>query len=287
MKSNSLRLERTAKALRWIPAETPGKARLAKRLLGSCLEAQDVLVEGRYGVMFLTPSLREPVGFNLFVDGVYEAEVLNFAFGLLRPDAVIIDVGANIGAFTLPVAKEVGASGCVIAIEASPRVFPYLEGNVFLNAVSNVRLFQCAAFNCDRQAVPFYDASIDRFGKGSLGAHYQADRVLVPTRTLDNILSEEGIRRVDLIKIDVEGSEAFVLQGAEGLLTGDQPPIIVFEFCDWAEESVLNGQGGRAQRLLRDWGYRLWRLGDFSQGRPPLGEILTSGFEMLVAVRSH
>jgi FkbM family methyltransferase len=245
------------------------------------------MVEGSSGVIFLTPSLCEPVGFNLLVDGVYEAEVLDFAFGLLRPGAVVIDVGANIGAFTLPVAKEIGASGCVIAIEASPRVFPYLEGNVILNALSNVRLVQCAAFNCDRQAVSFYDASIDRFGKGSLGAHYHADRVSVPTRTLDNILSEQGISRIDLIKIDVEGSEALVLHGAESLLTGDQPPVIVFEFCDWAEESVLSGQVGCAQRLLRDWGYRLWRLGDFSRGRPPLGEILTSGFEMLVALRNH
>jgi FkbM family methyltransferase len=287
MKSNSLRLERTAKALRWIPAETPGKARLAKRLLGSCLEAQDVMVKGRSGVTFLTPSLREPVGFNLLVDGVYEAEVLNFAFGLIRPGAVIIDVGANIGAFTLPVAKEVGESGCVIAIEASPRVFPYLERNVSLNALSNVYLVQCAAFNCDRQAVSFYDASIDRFGKGSLGSHYHADRVSVPTRTLDNIVREQRIGRVDLIKIDVEGGEVLVLQGAQCLLTGDRPPIIVFEFCDWAEESVLGGQRGCAQRLLRDWGYQLWRLADFSRGRPPLREILTSGFEMLVAVRNQ
>jgi FkbM family methyltransferase len=285
MKSNSRRLGYTAKALRWIPVGTPGKSRLARRLLGSCLEAQDVRVDGRYGVTLITPSIRETVGFHLLVDGVYEPEVLDFALGRLRPGAVVVDVGANIGTFTLPVAKEIGAAGCVIAIEASPRVFPYLRRNVTLNELSNVRLVQCAAFNCDWQAVPFYETSIDSFGKGSLGAHFHADRISVVTRTLDSILSEQQVRRVDLIKLDVEGSEAVVFEGAGKLLTGDSSPIIVFEFCDWAEESVLGGRVGYAQRLLRDWGYRIWRLKDMTRGKTPLEDILTSGFEILVAAR--
>ncbi len=286
MKSNSRRLERTVKALRWIPAETPGKARLARRLLGSCLEEQDVRIDGRYGVKLVTPSLREPVGFSLLVDGVYESEVLDFAFGRLRPGAVVVDVGANIGAFTLPVAKEVGAAGCVIAIEASPRVFPYLERNVILNELSNVRLVHCAAFNRDWQTVSFYETSIDRFGKGSLGAHFQADPIAVAARTLDSILGEQQVERVDLIKLDVEGAEAVVFEGAEKLLTGDQPPIVVFEFCDWAEKSVSGGRAGYAQRLLRDWGYHIWRLKDLVRGKTPLTRILTSGFDMLVAERN-
>lgn len=255
-------------------------------MLGSCLEARDVRVDGQYEVTFVTPGLREPVGFHLLVDGVYEAEVLDFAFGRLGPGAVVVDVGANIGAFTLPVAKEMGASGCLIAIEASPRVFPYLQRNVTLNELSNVRLVQCAAFDRDRQTVPFYEAPIDRFGKGSLGAHYHAGPISVLTRTLDSILSEQQVGRVDLIKIDVEGSEAVAFQGAEKLLTGDRPPVIVFEFCDWAEESVSGGRVGYAQRLLRDWGYHIWRLNDLMRGKAPLAGVLTGGFEMLVAARN-
>lgn len=286
MKSNSRRLDRTVKALRWIPAEAPGKARLARRLLGTCLEARDVTVDARHGISYLTPSLREPVGFYLLVDGVYEVGVLDFAFDRLSAGAVVVDIGANIGAFTLPVAKEIGATGQVIAIEASPRIFPYLQRNVALNKLSNVSLVQCAAFNRDRQAVTFYEAPIDRFGKGSLGAHFDAERVSAPTRTLDSILDEQQVKHVDLIKLDAEGSEALVFQGAEKLLTGDRPPMIVFEFCDWAEESVLNGQAGYAQRLLRDWGYCIWRLEDFGRGKAPLADVLKSGFEMLVASRN-
>jgi FkbM family methyltransferase len=286
MKSNSRRLDRTAKALRWIPAETPGKARLARRLLGACLEEQNVRVDGRYGVKLVTPSLREPVGFFLLVDGVYEAEVLDFVFGRLTPGAVVVDVGANIGAFTLPVAKRVGASGRVIAIEASTMVFPYLQRNVILNGLDNVRPVQCAAFSADRQTVSFYEAPIDRFGKGSLGAQFQACPVSVVTRTLDSLLVEHQVSRVDLIKLDIEGAEAAAFRGAEKLLTGDNPPVVVFEFCDWAEESVLNGQVGCAQRVLKDWGYRIWRLKDMARGKPPLADVLTRGFEMLVAERN-
>lgn len=286
MKSNPRRLERMAEALRWIPAEAPGKARLARLLLGSWLEEQDVRVDGRYGIKLVTPSIREPVGFHLFVDGVYESEVLNFVFERLESGSVVVDIGANIGAFTLPVAKEIGAGGSVIAIEASPRIFPYLQRNVTLNGLSNVRLIECAAFNCDRQTVPFYEASIDQFGKGSLGSHFQADRVSVITRTLDNLLTEEQISRVDLIKVDVEGAEAAVFQGAEKLLTGDSPPTIVFEFCDWAERSVTGKRAGVAQQLLREWGYCIWRLRDIMRGKIPLANVLTSGFEMLVATRN-
>ena len=286
MKPNAQRLKVAAKALRWIPAKAPGKARLARRLLGSCLEARDVRIDGRYGMKLVTPSLREPVGFYLLVDGVYEAEVLDFALGRLGRGAVVVDVGANIGAFTLPVASRIAPAGCVIAIEASPRVFPYLRQNVILNELSNVDLVQCAAYNCDRRTVPFYDAPVDRFGKGSLGSHFHADRISVPARTLDDLLNEKRIGRVDLIKVDVEGSEAAVFQGAEKLLTGDRPPVVVFEFCDWAEESVLGEQAGYAQRLLNDWGYSIWRLRDVKRNKTPLAETLTSGFEMLVAARN-
>jgi len=62
--------------------------------------------------------------------------------------------------------------------------------------------------------------------------------------------------------------------------------MIIFEFCDWAEARVQAGEAGDAQRVLRGYGYHIWRLSDFACGRGrPLRDVLVSGYEMLVAVR--
>ena len=147
------RLNYISKVLGFLPSEIPGKARLARRLIGSSPKARNILVNGRDGATFLVPSLLDPIGFYLLVDGVYEPKAINFALEHLEPGSVFIDIGANIGVFTIPAALKVGPTGCVIAIEPSPRVFPYLQHNVSLNGLSNVRSIQCAAFNSDKQTV--------------------------------------------------------------------------------------------------------------------------------------
>lgn len=283
---NTYRLKYISEILRWFPPEMPGKARLARKLLGRSLGARDVKISGRSGIEFITPGLRESVGFYLLVDGVYESALLDFMLSKLQAGMVFIDVGANIGSFTLPVAKNLGAGGRVIAIEPSPGIFPYLKRNVALNGLSNISLIQCAASNADWQDVPFYEAPIESFGMGSLGAQFHDRPIPVTTRTLDSILCEQGIDRVDLIKVDVEGFEVAVFQGAEKLLNGPDAPLIVFEFCDWAEERVPDGQVGNAQRTLKDYGYRIWRLQDLLRGKQPLADILTTGFETLVAIKN-
>ena len=77
------------------------------------------------------------------------------------------------------------------------------------------------------------------------------------TQTLDHLLGGRMNERVDMIKVDVEGFEAAVFQGAEKILTGNKTPIVVFEFCDWAEARVPGAQIGAAQRALKEWGYRI------------------------------
>lgn len=285
--ASSYRLRFVAPALRLLPATMPGKTRLAKLALGPSLRQRDVLIRGRYDCTFRVPSLREPVGFYLAVDGVYEVEEVAFALSWLVPGSVFVDVGANVGAFTLPAARKIGPSGAVVAVEPSPGVFPYLEHNVRLNHLSNVRLVQCALLDRDTGSVPFYEAPTDHFGMGALAAQFNAKPIGVPAHTLDAVLCDADIRTVDLLKVDVEGFERDVFAGAEGLLTGDQPPRVLFEFCDWAEARRPRGQVGDAQRLLRGWGYRIWRLRDLLRRRPPLENVLTRGFETLVAMRDE
>jgi len=281
-KSGALRF--ASSALRLFRPGLPGKARSARLILRSFLQAQDVTVNDGAGFKYVVPSLHEPVAFHLLTDGAYEPETLRFVLSRLGPGSTFVDVGANIGALTIPAARKMGAAGTVVAIEASPRIFPYLAHNVAINGISNVRLWCCAANDIASPGLPFYEAPADHFGMGSLGAQFHSEPSVVPGETLDRILAEENVTAVTVLKVDVEGFESAVLRGAANLLNSPHAPIVIFEFCDWAEARVANAKVGEAQRLLREYGYTLWLLHDFDRRRSrPLERDLTVGSAMLVA----
>jgi FkbM family methyltransferase len=275
-----------ARSLRILPPRFVGKARLGRLILGSRLESSDIVIECGGGSRFLVPCLREPVAFELLINGAYESETLALLLKAASGNGVFVDVGANIGAFTVPLAKQLN-SGTVVAIEASPAIYPYLARNIELNDLRNIRLHHCAAFDHDLDTVAFYEAPKDHFGMGALVAQFSGEAVPVTARTLDSILAQEGIDRVDVLKVDVEGFEGQVFAGATKLLAGSRAPTIVFEFCDWAERRVQNTPIGHAQRFLLDLGYSIYRLTDFMSLRPqPLRQPLIAGYEQLVAYRS-
>ncbi len=273
---------RWTRLLRRVPWWLPGKQRVARALVQPSRRRGEFVIRLPSGLRFRVPSLREPIAFHLLVDGVYEprvAELLNAALG---PDAVLVDVGANVGCFTVPLARRLEPGGRVLAVEASPRVLPFLEWNVRANACRNVCLARAAAHDRDRGVVAFYEAPAEKFGMGSVGPQFDAEPVLVPTRTLDSLAAEHRLSRVDAIKLDVEGLEASVLRGA-GQLLRDFRPLVVFEFCDWAERRIPGGRVGEAQTLLLDLGYRIWDIESLRRGRPPQAAVRTAGTWTLVA----
>ena len=71
----------------------------------------------------------------------------------------------------------------------------------------------------------------------------------------------------------------------KNILTGKNPPLVIFEFCDWAEKRAKEEGLGKAQQLLRSWEYEVYRLRDFMEGKPSLKELCVEGFETLIAVR--
>ena len=257
-----------------IPAGLPGKTRFARLLIGRHLSSRDVDVKCLDGSQMLIPSLSDSVGFHLFIDGVYEPTELAWLLDELRPGDVYVDVGANIGGFAVPAARRVGSSGRVIAVEASPQVAGYLRRNLDRNGVANVEVCEVAASDETSAGVTFYAAPADAFGAGGFGAANGMRPITVPATRLDSLLEEKGVTTVGVLKIDVEGFEAGVLRGAERLLTGPCPPAVLFEFYEWAERRA--GEPGDAQRVLRAWGFDIWRVEDYVSGGPPLRECLTA-----------
>jgi FkbM family methyltransferase len=166
----------------------------------------------RFGNTLRCPSLEEPITVAIFANGVYEPDTVAGILRRLPMNGVYLDVGANIGAIALPVARQ-RPDVRVICIEADPGLATVLRRNIADNALTNITVAECLAGSCSREAVRFYTAPPDRFGMGSVGPQFERPPILLGQVALDELIDDMGIDNVDVIKLDVEGSELGVLQG--------------------------------------------------------------------------
>lgn len=150
--------------------------------------------------------------------GVYEL-VDKFYFDYLKPGFVVIDVGANVGYYTLLSCQLVGAGGSVFSIEAHPRVYAYLEKNIALNKHQNIATFNMALGD-KKGEIKFSDEARD-----DLNSVSEEGSIIVPMSRLDDLPIPKN--KIDLLKIDVEGYEKFVLEGARATL--ERTETIFFE----------------------------------------------------------
>jgi FkbM family methyltransferase len=144
---------------------------------------------------------------------------------ILNRNDVLIDVGANSGVYTLKGARIVGSDGIVLSLEPNPDLLTVLKRNTARNRLNNVRLRGLAAAEECRE-FPFFEINNkpNSFSLISRGEGTTSFSVL--TVDLDSLVRWEGIRRVDVIKIDAEGAEDRVLAGASNIIREHQPVII-------------------------------------------------------------
>jgi len=143
----------------------------------------------------------------------------------LRPGDIFVDVGANVGTYSLMGASLVGHGGRVLAFEPIPATRMRLEKNVSLNDVPQLRILP-NGLGAEPGSTTFHVAD----GASGLSSRYNdagGTQVEVEISTLDAILQDHPAPR--LMKIDVEGMELEVLRGAAGLLRSEEAPLIVFE----------------------------------------------------------
>ncbi len=266
--------------LRTIP-NFRGKKRMARFLYKSTIESKkECSILGKFGCVYNLPNIKENVAFDIFIHGIYEPATNEFLVNKVPQNANFLDLGMNIGAVSIPLAKR-RKDLKVIGVEASPWVYKYLVKNIEANQlIDRVKTYNFALYHEEKQ-IPFNSPS-DYFGQGSLFVENRSDSILVDARRLDNLLQAEQINDIGFIKIDIEGFEYFAFLGAEKLLTGSNAPDILFEFADFAEKNSGLAPGS-AQKLLMDWGYRLFMLK--KNELVPLTERLTAGFHMLYATK--
>lgn len=204
---------------------------------------------------------------------MYEKGAIGFICEAIPPNGVFVDVGANIGAVCVEIAR-VRPDIKVYAFEASPRVFSYLKRNVNQNELNNIAIYNLAVHELEDFELPFY-SPVDLNGKGSFAATFTDIAEIVKTIRLDSFMNFHN-NRPDLIKIDVEGFELLILKSLENFDL--KKCIVFFEFVDWAEYAA-NFEIGEAQKYLRDKGFSLTR---FSNNEVLEKDIL-NGAEMIIA----
>ena len=150
----------------------------------------------------------------LWIFGVWEPDLTHFIRRRLRPGDVFVDVGANIGYFSVIAARYVGAEGRVVAIEASPSMFADLEETLRANGSSSIVRAVNVAAAAQAGSIPVYAGPAHNTGLTSTVERWgRPQQATVQALPLDDILSPEEISRARVLKIDVEGGEDQVLAG--------------------------------------------------------------------------
>lgn len=191
----------------------------------------------------------------------WEPHETRFILSQLAPGDCFVDIGANIGWFTVLAARQVGANGQVHAFEPRPDLFRRLNQSVVENGMQDWCFLHNEALGGESTemsiaAVPNeFNAGHSFLVKGELDPQ-SIEVARVPVRPLDSV---KFSRRVNLIKIDVEGAEGLVLSGARAMLERDRPVIVSEFFPAWLRK-ISEIEPGAYLDLLRSFGYRLFEL---------------------------
>jgi FkbM family methyltransferase len=192
--------------------------------------------------------------------GTYEEPQTEFFCRNIRPGDVFIDIGANLGYYTLLASRLVGDTGAVFAFEPSPEVFFHLRNHVSINKLKNVSVHE-AALGSEAGTARFFT----QCGSGT-GRVSNQGNIEVEILRLDDVLS--GTKYVPTyLKIDVEGSADAVFRGAENQLRKARPLIYLSLHGD--------GESSACTQILSELGYEIYRdsndeLIAFDPSRKPL-----------------
>lgn len=180
----------------------------------------------------------------------YEAE-MEWFLDQLKPGQTFLDVGANIGIYSLHASRRVGPQGNIHAFEPTPETFDMLTANISKNRLLNIRT--CAKALADKSGILYLIAD-GRPASNSTSS--EADRASglnqIEATTLDEYRDSNPGMKVDFIKVDIEGGERAFFEGGRRALSEDKP-LILFE-------SEHTGPDFPERKLLREIGYRLYVL---------------------------
>jgi FkbM family methyltransferase len=223
--------------------------------------------------IILSASIEDWVPQQVYFLGEYDSEHKETLYwkNLVKQGDVIIDAGANFGYYTLMAAKRCGAEGKVYSFEPVYDTFQNLTENIVLNGFQNIVANNIALWD-KKEKLKIFTGKKNNTGMSAIAEHDQFSGKIeyVEAISLDEFFTENEIQKVNVIKIDVEGSEPYILQGMKTILQKNSPVVLVE-----VNEVTLTAAGFKPLEifsLLENFGYTSYNIND-------AGELSSSGIE--------
>jgi FkbM family methyltransferase len=204
---------------RWVRAPTRRAARAAHDKVVTML-GRDFVLAGR-GAYFAT-----------LPNGFYHDPLFDIFATQVRRDAICLDIGANIGVTAMVLAR-LAPMGRVLAIEPDSESFDYLKQNIVTNRLGNVVVLQHLLGTGESQKVFIRNTQIPACSASAPAAiargitHSGLEHIIMPCMSLDEVVKAQGLDRLDFIKIDCEGADLEILEGARETLSRFHPTVVV------------------------------------------------------------
>jgi FkbM family methyltransferase len=205
---------------------------------------------------------RTDIGKSLYLTGAFEKKDLALIAAMLgakrAPELRILDLGANIGVHSITLCRLLPQAR-VVAFEPSEGTRRLLEWNVRANGLEDRIAVEACAVSNKRGRAEFFEMDDDAYSSlKDTGRKTLAGRATVEVETLDHYVESRSLRQVDLVKIDVEGFETEVIEGALGMLAALKPDL----FVEIYQGRNSNPDPARTIGLLTSLGYRAWVVDD-------------------------
>ncbi len=185
-------------------------------------------------------NLLEATHYFIFSDGFYTIESsthsaipsvieeMKNCYLLPKKDDVVIDVGANYGFYSLLSSRLIGDGGLILALEPESTNYAVLVANLMVNNIKNTKALKIGLSDNENNEICLYLSSHP--GQHSLVFQRTSDFEFIAVRTLDNLIEELDVKKVNLIKIDAEGAEIPILKGALKTITRYKPALTIASY---------------------------------------------------------
>jgi len=201
--------------------------------------------------MLLNPT--EHIQQQLFWYGYYEKELADLLKRIVKPNDVFIDIGANIGYFSLFVASNF-PSAKIIAFEPVTGLYQELNNNVALNNMENITTVNIAVGEINEEKELFVSAA-NNLGMSSFQQpeNYSGNKEKVKVVTLGDWFKTSGLSKINIIKLDIEGSELAALRGMKEIIK-ERKPILIIEMNP-ATLSLFNLKTSDISNYLKEYNF--------------------------------
>ena len=210
---------------------------------------------GKY-FLFLNPN--DPVVSGAIFFNVYEKSESHFIKSICFEGMNILDIGANIGYYTALFSQLAGDKGSVIAIEPDLESYKYLSKSINSFNYKNVLSFHLAASDI-KQKLPLFISKENRGDNRLYSTNQKRNSIMVDCLTVDELLEENKMENLDLIKIDVQGYEPKVLKGMLKIVRSSKKLMLLSEF--WPKGILQAGESPKEfLTMLRKMQFQLFEL---------------------------